>query len=389
MDFRFTDEQVMLGETVYRWATDWLEPKMEELDEKDEFPEDFFKETAKLGINGITVEEEYGGSGLGYTEVCIAAENLARVSPALSMTWLAHTVLCADNIRRNGNPEQKAKYLPPLVSGDKIGCLAMTEPNAGSDVMAMRTRAVRDGDSYVINGSKMFITNAPVGDVLLLYAKTAPEKGPHGISAFIVDIGDKPPGYTCNKIRKFGMRCSPTGELGFDEVRVPAANLLGEENKGVAVLTSGLCTERITLAAAVLGTTRAVLDLSIKFAKERFAFGQPISKFQMIQEKIANMYCLYQTSHWITYYAAWYVDSLEEKRGGKGTELDKIAAAAYLYTAEACTKACLDAVQIHGGYGYCLEYPVQRFFRDAKLWEIGGGTAEIRRLIVAREIFRD
>lgn len=389
MDFNFSEEQIMLGDVVYKWAKEWLEPQMEELDEKDEFPEDFFKETGKLDLNGVVIEEEYGGAELGYTEACLVAENIARVSSALSMTWGAHVILCADNIRRHGTKEQKEKYLPGLVSGEKIGCLGITEPDAGSDAMSMRTTAVKDGDNYVINGSKSFITNAPVGHVLLFYAKTDPEKGPHGISAFVTDIDGDVPGYSCTKVKKFGMRCSPTGELAFNDMVVPAENLIGGENKGVRVLTSGLCTERIVLAACALGTMREALDLSIKYAKEREQFGRPIGRFQMIQQKLADMYSLYHASKWLVYNAAWYVDSLEDKTGGKGTELDKVAASAVLFTSEACTKVCLEGVQIHGGYGYCLEYPIQRHLRDAKLWEIGAGTSEVRRMIVARELLRD
>ena len=388
ISFEFTDEQKMLADTVYKWAVNWLEPQMEKLDEEDKFPPDFFKETAKLGINGLCINEEYGGAGMGYTEVTICTEQLARVSNALSMTYGAHLVLCADNIKRNASHELKMKYLPPLCDGRAIGCLGITEPNAGSDAMSMRTRAVRDGDSWVINGSKIFITNAPVGQTLLFYAKTAPEKGPHGISAFIMEIDPPPPGYSCNKIRKFGMRTSPTGELGFNDVRIPLENLVGEENKGVAILTGGLCTERITLSGCALGSARAALDLSLKYAKERVQFGKPIAEQQMIQEKLANMYVLYESARLLTYSAAAFVDSLPEKRGGKGTDLDLKAAASLLYAGEISVKCCLEGVQIHGGYGYCLEYPIQRHFRDTKLWDIGAGTSEVRRMIIARELLR-
>ncbi len=386
MDFTFTQEQQMLGDEVYRWACDWLEPKMEEIDEKDEFPEDFFKETAKMDLNGITIDEEYGGAGLGYTEACIVAENLGRISSSFAMNWGAHLILCVDNIQRNASKEQKEKYLPPLVNGEKVGCLGITEPDSGSDAMSMRTTAVREGDHYIVNGSKTFITNAPVADLMLFYAKTAPDKGAHGISALVMDLDT--PGYSCNKIKKFGMRGSPTGELAFNDVKVPADNLVGEENGGVKILTGGLCTERIVLSACALGTMRAAMDLSVKYAKERQQFGRSLGSFQLIQQKLADMYCAYQTAKWLIYYAAWYVDQLEDKRGGKGTELDKIAASAILYASEACTKVCLDGVQIHGGYGYCLEYPIQRHLRDAKLWEIGAGTSEIRRMIIAREMLR-
>lgn len=386
IDFTFTDEQQMLADTIYKWASTWLDPQMEELDEKDEFPKDFFKELGKLGMVGITIPEQYGGAGLGYTEACICTENLARISNALSMTWGAHLVLCADNIKRNANEELKQKYLPPLCDGTAMGCLGITEPNAGSDAMSMRTTAKLDGDSWVINGSKIFITNAPGGQTLLFYAKTAPELGPKGMSAFIMEIDPWPKGYTCEKIRKFGMRTSPTGLLSFDDVRIPKENLVGEVNKGVAILTGGLTTERITLSGCALGSARAALELSLKYAQERVQFGKPIAANQMIQEKLANMYVGYETGRLLMYSAAAYVDSLTDKRGGKGTVLDMKAAASLLYAGEVSTKICMDGVQIHGGYGYCLEYPIQRHYRDVKLWDIGAGTSEVRRIIIAREL---
>lgn len=386
IDFTFTDEQKMIGDTIYKWATDWLDPQMEELDEADKFPPDFFKQLGDLGMVGITIPEQYGGAGLGYTEACICTENIARISNALSMTWGAHLILCCDNIKRNANEELKQKYLPPLMDGRAMGCLGITEPNAGSDAMSMKTTAKLDGDSWVINGSKIFITNAPGGQTFLFYAKTAPELGPKGMSAFIMDIDPWPKGYTCEKIRKFGMRTSPTGLQSFDDVRIPKENLVGELNKGVAILTGGLTTERITLSGCAIGSIRAALELSLKYSQERTQFGKPIAANQMIQEKLANMYVAYETSRLLMYSAAAYVDSLTDKRGGKGTFLDLKAAASLLYAGEVSVKACTDAVQVHGGYGYCLEYPVQRHFRDTKLWDIGAGTSEVRRIIIAREL---
>lgn len=386
IDFTFTDEQKMIGDTIYKWATDWLDPQMEELDEADKFPPDFFKQLGDLGMVGITIPEQYGGAGLGYTEACICTENIARISNALSMTWGAHLILCCDNIKRNANEELKQKYLPPLMDGRAMGCLGITEPNAGSDAMSMKTTAKLDGDSWVINGSKIFITNAPGGQTFLFYAKTAPELGPKGMSAFIMDIDPWPKGYTCEKIRKFGMRTSPTGLQSFDDVRIPKENLVGELNKGVAILTGGLTTERITLSGCAIGSVRAALELSLKYSQERTQFGKPIAANQMIQEKLANMYVAYETSRLLMYSAAAYVDSLTDKRGGKGTFLDLKAAASLLYAGEVSVKACTDAVQVHGGYGYCLEYPVQRHFRDTKLWDIGAGTSEVRRIIIAREL---
>lgn len=388
ISFEFTDEQKMLQDMVYKWAVNWLEPKMEKADEEDHYPEGFFQETAKLGINGLCIDEKYGGAGQGYTEVLICTLELARVSNALSMSWGAHLCLCVDNIKRNASEELKQKYLPPLCDGRAIGCLGITEPNAGSDAMSLRTSAKLDGDSWVINGSKIFITNAPIAQTLLFYAKTAPELGAKGMSAFVMEIDPPPAGYTCNKIRKFGMRTSPTGELGFNDVRIPKENLVGELNKGVAVLTGGLTTERITLSGCALGSAKAAIDLSAKYAKERVQFGKPIAEFQAIQFKLADMWVRYETGRLLAFSAAAYVDGLTDKRGGKGTDLDALAAASLLYCGEIGTQNCLDGVQIHGGYGYCLEYPIQRHFRDSKLWEIGAGTSEVRRMIIARELLR-
>lgn len=388
ISFTFTDEQKMLADMIYKWAVNWLEPKMEEHDELDKYPEGFFQETGKLGINGLCIDEKYGGAGQGYTEVLIGTLELARVSNALSMTWGAHLCLCVDNIKRNASEELKMKFLPGLCDGTDIGCLGITEPNAGSDAMSMRTTAKLVGDNWVVNGSKIFITNAPVGQVLLFYVKTAPELGPKGMSALVTRIDPAPEGYTCDKIRKFGMRTSPTGLLAFNDMKVPKENLVGELNKGVAILTGGLTTERITLSGCALGSAKAAIDLSAKYAKERVQFGKPIAEFGPIQEKLANMYVRYETGRLLAFSAAAYVDSLTDKRGGKGTDLDMMAAASLLYCGEIGTQNCLDGVQIHGGYGYCLEYPIQRHFRDAKLWEIGAGTSEVRRMIIARELLR-
>ncbi|NPV91244.1 MAG: isovaleryl-CoA dehydrogenase [Firmicutes bacterium] len=388
MSFELSDEQKMLQDMVYKWAVNWLEPQMEHADEEDHYPEGFFQETAKLGLNGLCIPEEYGGAGQGYTEALLTALELARVSNALAMSWGAHLVLCVDNIRRNANEVLKQKYLPPLCDGRAIGCLGITEANAGSDAMSMRTTAKLTGENWIVNGNKIFITNAPIGQVLLFYCKTAPELGPKGISALVVDIDPKPEGYSCNKIRKFGMRTSPTGELGFNDMKVPKDNLIGELNKGVAILTGGLTTERITLSGCALGSAKAAIDLSAKYAKERIQFGKPIAEQGQIQAKLANMYCRYETGRLLALSAAAYVDTLTDKRGGKGTDLDMMAAASLLYCGEIGTQNCLDGVQIHGGYGYCLEYPIQRHFRDSKLWEIGAGTSEVRRMIIARELLR-
>ncbi|NPV90489.1 MAG: isovaleryl-CoA dehydrogenase [Firmicutes bacterium] len=388
MSMAFSDEQKMLADMIYKWGVNWLDPQMEHHDEVDEMPKDFFKETGKLGINGLCIDEKYGGAGQGYTEVLIGTLEIGRISNALSMTWGAHLCLCVDNIKRNANEDIKQRFLPGLCDGTDIGCLGITEPNAGSDAMAMRTTAKLDGDSYIVNGSKIFITNAPVGQVLLFYVKTNPELGPKGMSALVTRIDPAPEGYSCNKIKKFGMRTSPTGELGFNDMRVPKENLVGELNKGVAILTGGLTTERITLSGCALGSAKAALDLSAKYSKERVQFGKPIAEQGQIQYKLANMYCRYETGRMLAFNAAAFVDSLTDKRGGKGTDLDMMAAASLLYCGEIGTQNCLDGIQIHGGYGYCLEYAINRHFRDSKLWEIGAGTSEVRRMIIARELLR-
>ncbi|NPV04790.1 MAG: isovaleryl-CoA dehydrogenase [Syntrophaceae bacterium] len=388
MNFNFTEEQKMLEDSVYKWAVSWLEPQMEHAYEADVMPEGLFRETGNLGINGIVFEEKYGGAGMGYVETLLAYETIARVSNALSMTVGASQTLCFDNFRRNATEKQKMEILPKSCTGEYIGCLGITEPNAGSDAMSMKTRAIKKGDKWVINGSKIFITNGPVADFMVFYAKTDPDKGPHGISTFFC-FPKKTKGWSCEKIKKWGMRTSPTGLVTFEDMELPEENLIGGLNKGVAVLTSGLCTERITLSGCALGSMRSCLELSLKYAQERVQFGKPIASFQSIQEKLANMYCGYKASRWMAYSAAAYCDSLENKSGGKGTDLDRMAAASLLFCGEMGTKIGLDAIQIHGGYGYCTEYGVTRHFLDQKLWEIGAGTSEIRRMIIARELMRD
>jgi isovaleryl-CoA dehydrogenase len=388
LNFDFDEEQVMLEDTVWRWASTWLEPQMEKLYEEDEMPPNLFKELGKLGINGVAFEEEYGGAALGYVETLLVYETIGRVSNALAMSVGASQTLCFDNFRRNATTEQKKTILPKACSGEYIGCLGITEPNAGSDAMSMSTHARKKGDKYIINGSKTFITNGPVADVMVFYAKTDPEKKSRGISTFFF-FPKKTKGFYCEKIKKWGMRTSPTGLLTFEDMELPEENLIGGLNRGVAVLTNGLCTERITLSGCSLGSQRSCLELSIKYAKERVQFGKPIASFQMIQEKLANMYTGYISSKLMAYRAAAFCDSLVNKKGGKGTDLDRMAAAALLYCGEMGTKIAADAIQIHGGYGYCTEYPVSRHYLDQKLWDIGAGTSEIRRMIIARELMRD
>jgi len=388
LNFNFTDEQKMLEDSVYKWALAWLEPQMEHAYELDVMPEGLFKQTGDLGINGIVFEEKYGGTAMGYIETLLTYETIARVSNALSMTVGASQTLCFDNFRRNATEAQKLEILPKSCTGEFIGCLGITEPNAGSDAMSMATKAVKKGDKWIINGSKIFITNGPLADFMVFYAKTDPEKGPHGISTFMC-YPKKQKGWSCEKIKKWGMRTSPTGLVTFEDMELPEEYLIGGLNKGVSVLTSGLCTERITLSGCTLGSMRSCLELSLKYSQERVQFGKPIASFQSIQEKLANMYCGYKASRWMAYSAAAYCDTLKNKSGGKGTDLDRMAAASLLYCGEMGTKIGLDAIQIHGGYGYCTEYGVTRHFLDQKLWEIGAGTSEIRRMIIARELMRD
>ncbi|MEN6483808.1 MAG: acyl-CoA dehydrogenase family protein [Syntrophobacteraceae bacterium] len=386
MDFGLTDEQRMIQETVYKWALNELGPIQEKIDEEDWFPPDFFKKCAEIGILGITIGEEYGGLDGDVLMQTIAVEQMSRICPGLAMTYGAHSNLCANNIHKNARKELKEKYLPPLVAGEAVGALGLTEPNAGSDAMGMKTRAAKKGNKYILNGSKMFITNGPIADTILVYAKTAPEKGAKGISAFIVEKDF--PGYSVSrKLKKCGMRGSPTGELLFDNCEVPAENLVGVENEGVHVVTSGLDIERIVLAGGSLGMAQQALDYSIRYAVDREQFGQPIANFQMIQQKLADMYARTEAARLLVYRAATVAQ--ESPRGGKGTELTKLAASAILFAAETATWVCDQAVQIHGGYGYCLEFPVQKLWRDAKLYEIGAGTSEVRRLIIARELTRE
>jgi isovaleryl-CoA dehydrogenase len=332
-----------------------------------------------MGLLGVTVPAEYGGAGAGYTEMCIIGEELGVVCCSTSATWGAHADLCVDNIRRNANRAQKKKYLPPLCDGSKIGGLAMTEPSSGSDVLSMKLRAERKGNSFILNGSKIFISNGPVGDVFVIYAKTSPEKGAHGVSAFIVEkefLGFS----RGKKFEKMGWRGSPTGELVFEDCHVPAENLLGEENKGVDVLMSGLNTERILLGALSLGISRGAFECALKYAKERVQFGKPIAAFQLIQSKLADMSMEIELSRLITYQGAAMADR------GLRRELNLIAAYAKLFTSEVAMRVTTEAVQILGGYGYMKEFPVERMMRDAKLQTIGGGTSEIQRLIIAKEI---
>ena len=367
-----------LRETVYDFSSHEIAPRAAEIDKSNVFPRDLWPKIGALGLHGITVEEEYGGAGLGYLEHCVAVEEISRASAAVGLSYGAHSNLCVNQIRRNGSDVQKRKYLPRLISGEHVGSLAMSEPNAGSDVVSMATRAERKGDRYVLNGSKMWITNGPVADTLVVYAKTDANAGPRGITAFIIEKGMK--GFTtAQKLDKLGMRGSDTCELVFDNCEVPEANVLGEVGRGVNVLMSGLDYERIVLAAGPLGIMQACMDVVLPYTHERKQFGQPIGSFQLVQGKLADMYTTMNASRAYVYAVAKACDR------GETTRED--AAGAILYAAENATRLALDAVQLLGGNGYINDYPTGRLLRDAKLYEIGAGTSEIRRMLIGRQLF--
>ncbi len=386
MDFNFSDQHIMLRESIRNFASKEIWPIAEEIDAEDKWPDGMWQKLANMGIMGITVAEEYGGAGADLISAIIVLEELSKASPAIALSWGAHANLCCNNLNHNASPNQKNKYLPPLCTGQHIGALGLTEPNAGSDAVNIQTVAVRKGDHYVVNGTKMFITNGSVANTIVLYAKTDKGKGARGITAFILDT--KFPGFSVSKeLKKYGHRGSPTAELILQDCIIPAENVIGEENKGINVMMSGLDVERAFYAGESIGIAEACLELSIKYAKERVQFGKPIGAFQLIQAKLADMYTQLEAGKMICYKAAVLAE--QASTGGKGTEIHKLAAASILFNAEMASRIADQAVQIHGGYGYMLEYPVQRFLRDAKLIEIGAGTSEIRRLIIAREILKD
>ncbi len=378
LDFNLGSDVNMLRETVGAFAQEKIAPSAAEIDRSNKFPRELWPQLGALGLLGITVEEEWGGAGMGYVAHCVAMEEISRASAAVGLSYGAHSNLCVNQLRRNGTDEQKRRYLPKLISGEHVGALAMSEPNAGSDVVSMRTRAEKKGDRYVLNGTKMWITNGPLADTLIVYAKTDPAAGPRGITAFLIEK-DFSGFSTGQKLDKLGMRGSDTGELVFVDCEVPAENVIGAVGKGVNVLMSGLDYERALLAAGPLGIMQACLDLVIPYVHERSQFGAPIGTFQLIQAKLADMYVALNASKAYVYAVANACDR------GETTRED--AAGAILYAAERATWMALETIQILGGNGYINDFPAGRLLRDAKLYEIGAGTSEIRRILIGREIF--
>ena len=380
LDFDLGETADMLREQVAAFAADEVAPRAAAIDRDNEFPADLWRKMGDLGLLGITVEEEEGGAGMGYLEHCVAMEEISRASASVGLSYGAHSNLCVNQIRRNGNEEQRRRYLPRLISGEHVGALAMSEPGAGSDVVGMRTRADKRGDRYVLNGTKMWITNGPNADVLVVYAKTDPAAGPRGITAFLIERGM--PGFsTAQKLDKLGMRGSNTCELIFEDCEVPEGNVLGELGRGVNVLMSGLDYERAVLAAGPLGIMQACMDVVLPYIHDRKQFGQAIGEFQIMQAKIADMYTVMNAAKAYVYTVARACD--------RGRTTRKDAAGAILYAAEKATWMALEAIQCLGGNGYINDYPTGRLLRDAKLYEIGAGTSEIRRMLIGRELFQE
>nr|WP_300531837.1 isovaleryl-CoA dehydrogenase [Maricaulis sp.] len=370
----------MIRDTVRSFAADEIAPRAAEIDQSDVFPPDLWQKMGDLGLLGITVGEEDGGSGLGYLEHVVAMEEISRASASVGLSYGAHSNLCVNQIRRWATPEQKARYLPKLISGEHVGALAMSEPGAGSDVVSMRLKAEKKGDRYVLNGSKMWITNAPAADTLVVYAKTDAEAHSRGISAFLIEKDFK--GFSvAQKLDKLGMRGSETGELVFEDCEVPEENMMGPLNRGVEVLMSGLDYERAVLASGPIGIMQACLDVVQPYVRERQQFGKSIGEFQLVQGKLADMYVQTNAARAYVYAVAQACDRGETTR--------KDAAGAILLAAETATKLALDAIQLLGGNGYINEYSTGRLLRDAKLYEIGAGTSEIRRWLIGRELFTE
>ncbi|NUB29292.1 isovaleryl-CoA dehydrogenase [Azospirillum brasilense] len=380
LNFDLGESADMLRDTVRSFAADEIAPRAAEIDRTNEFPNELWRKFGDLGVLGITAEEEYGGAGMGYLEHVVAMEEISRASASVGLSYGAHSNLCVNQIRKNGTAEQKSRYLPKLISGEHIGALAMSEPNAGSDVVSMKLRAEKQGDRYVLNGTKMWITNGPDADTLVVYAKTDVNAGPRGITAFLIEKSFK--GFSvAQKLDKLGMRGSNTGELVFEDCEVPEENILGGVGRGVNVLMSGLDYERAVLAGGPLGIMQACMDVVIPYLHDRKQFGQPIGEFQLMQGKLADMYTIMNAAKAYVYAVAKACDRGETAR--------KDAAGAILFAAEKATWMALEAIQTLGGNGYINEYPTGRLLRDAKLYEIGAGTSEIRRMLIGRELFKE
>src|SRR5436190_292816 len=384
-DFGLGADIDMLRDSVSRFAQDRIAPRAAEIDASNTFPRDLWPELGQLGLLGITVDEKWGGAGLGYLEHCVAMEEISRASGSIGLSYGAHSNLCVNQINRNGNESQKAKYLPKLISGEHVGALAMSEPGAGSDVISMKLKAEDKGGYFLLNGTKMWITNGPDADTLVVYAKTEPELNARGVTAFLIEKGMK--GFSiAQKLDKLGMRGSHTGELVFSNVEVPAENVLGSLNGGAKVLMSGLDYERAVLAAGPIGIMQAVMDNVVPYIHDRKQFGQSIGEFQLIQGKVADMYTVLQAARAFCYTVGKNLDSLgiEHVR-----QVRKDCASVILWCAEKATWMAGEGIQIFGGNGYINEYPLGRLWRDAKLYEIGAGTSEVRRMLIGRELFSE